>query len=65
MGTGPGPNGTRIATFATSVFMADKKEDLDCDFSPFDRNGVKRRLIPELWDSLTEGEITEFSLIKN
>ena len=62
MGTGPGPGNTRVKTYATGVFMAQKREDLDYDFSPFGREKLDREFIPELWDELSEGEITEVHL---
>lgn len=62
-GTGPGPNDTRVSTFSTAVFMSGKKEDLDYDFNVFHREGIRRNLIPELWDKLVEGEVTKFYLV--
>ena len=61
-GIGPGPDYNRVKTFSTSVFIAEKKEDLNYDFSPFSRDSISREYIPELWDSLKEGEITEFMM---
>lgn len=61
-GTSPGPDNTRVTSFSTSVFIADKKEDLDYSFNVFHRDSISRNLIPELWDKLVEGEVTELHL---
>jgi len=62
LGSMAGSGGNRVKSFTTSIFMAEKKEDLDYDFNPFTRNSISRDLIPQLWDSLKEGEVTEFRL---
>lgn len=64
-GLSPGLGNLKVPVFKTSVFMSERKEDLTYNFSPFVRVMIDRERIPELWDKLVEGEVTEFNLFKN